>query len=737
MTAPIATTPAQYDLVLVGGGHSHALTLRMLAMKALPNVRLTLISPDSLSAYSGMLPGLVAGHYQLDETHIDLHRLCLASGCRFIRASVSGIDRQLRQLQLDDGSRVSYDWLSLDVGALPDLQPVQQARQRAEQMKIVPVKPVAGFYRRWQQLLGELDHHPQPRLAVVGGGAGGTEMALALACALKKQTGQPGNVSLLTAGELLASQPTAVRRRMRRRLARLQVNLHEHCRVDSDEHGQLRANQHPLAADFLLWCTGVRALPWLVESGLECDQRGFVRVRETLQSRNDPRIFAAGDCAAFPHPLPKAGVYAVRQANTLAANLRAAITGQPLRRYRPQRRFLSLLSAGGRDAVGSRGGPFDLAGRWVWHWKDRIDRAFMDKFANGLPTMTMPAMTAPEQAMHCAGCGAKVGSQALSEALADLQPVINAGIEAGVAQADDAAIIQWPAGRKLVQSLDYFPAFIDQPYLFGRIAVLHSLSDLYAMNATPHSALANVCLPWLHPRLQQRDLQRLMAGALRELNDAGCTLVGGHTIEGPQLAAGFTVNGSAAPDKLWHKGGARPGDVLIMTKSLGTGIQLASLMHGKARGPWLDDTLDSMLQSNRLAWQALQDQPVQACTDITGFGLLGHLLELCQQSAVDAELLLDRLPLLPGTDRLLDAGVVSTLFESNRQVLAACRGRLDDNDPQWLAACDPQTSGGLLVAMAPQEADAVLKTLKKQGVRAAIIGQVIVKEGKDSAIMLT
>lgn len=713
--------PAHRDLVLAGGGHGHALALRMLAMKPVPGLRLTLVSPDSLTAYSGMLPGLVAGHYRLDETHIDLRRLSLATGARFIRARVTGLEPGRRRLTLDDGSDLDYDLLSLDVGATPDLGTVPGAAEYA-----IPVKPVSAFHERWEALAERLRRGgPAPRVTVVGGGAGGTEMAMAVARTLG------GGLRLITAGALLAGYPAAVRRRMARRLPPLGVTLHEYQRVRRAHADRLEMEDgRELPHDFLLWCTGAAAQPWLAASGLSCDERGFLRVDQTLRSVDDPAVFAAGDCAAFPTPLPKAGVYAVRQATTLAANLAAAAQGRPLQPYRPQRRFLSLLSAGGRDAVASRPPWPAFAGAWVWRWKDRIDRAFMARFEEpGLPAMRPPPVD--EATLHCAGCGAKVGAEALEQALAELRPHRREGIEAGLEQADDAAVIRWPVGRRLVQSLDYFPAFIDEPYLFGRIAVLHSLSDLFAMNAEPHSALATVCLPRHHPRLQGRDLRRLMAGAVRELNAAGCSLVGGHTIEGPEMAAGFTVNGSAGDGGLWHKGGARPGDCLIVTKALGTGIQLAAPMHRRGYGPWLDAALDSMLRGNDHARRALADLPPRACTDITGFGLLGHLLELCRHSDLDADLDLSALALLPGTAELLAAGVTSTLKPANDAALAFCeRPGINDDDPRLATLTDPQTSGGLLFAVAPEHCGATLKKLLAAGETVRKIGVLTVKNHK-------
>ena len=718
-------SPAEQDLVLVGGGHSHALVLRRLAMKPVPGLRVTLVSPDSLAAYSGMLPGLVAGHYDVARTHVDLRRLCQATGARYVRARVTGLTPATRGLRLSDGGTLTYDWLSLDVGATPDLTAVPGAAEHA-----VPVKPVSDFHRRWKTLLDRLESRSGPvAVTVVGGGAGGTEMVLAVARALRHRD-RPAALTLVTAGKLLPGYSEGVRRRLARRLADAGVTLREHARarrVDAD-HLQLAGGERsdPIPHDFLLWCTGVRAPAWLAESGLPCDAGGFLQVAPTLRSPADPRVFAAGDCAAFPGGLPKAGVYAVREAATLARNLAASVRGHPLKAYRPQRRFLSLLSAGGRDAVGSRGPGPTLSGGWVWRWKDHIDRAFMARFDERLPAMK-PA-PAPAADPRCAGCGAKVGAGALAEALADLHPWIREGIEAGVDQADDAAVLRWPASHRLVQSLDYFPAFIDEPGLFGRVAALHSLSDLYAMNATPHSALATVCLPRHHPRLQGRDLKRLMAGAVAELDRARCTLVGGHTIEGPEMAAGFTVNGAAPAEALWRKDGARPGDALILTKPLGTGIQLASLMQGVARGPWLDATFDTMLTSNGDARNALAGLRPHACTDVTGFGLLGHLLEVCEHSDVDAELWVDAVPLLPGTLALVERGITSTLKPANDQALARCRQDLNETDPRRAALTDPQTSGGLLFACA--DGDAALAALQRAGVNAAVIGRVTVKNHK-------
>src|SRR5690554_74450 len=690
----------------------------MLAMQPLPDTRLTLISPDSLAPYSGMLPGLIAGHYQLEDSHVDLARLCQWAGVRFIRGHVVALNSELKQLTLADGSTVDYDWLSLDVGSTPVLDEVPGARRYA-----VPVKPVAELRHRWQETLDNWPTSNGPvQVSVVGGGAGGTEMALAIAHALNRR-GLNADISLLCGSQLLQGYPAKLRRTMLRHLNEAAITLKENHRVSRVEDGLLYAtSEQPF--DLLFWCTGAVGASWLKGSGLALTDDNFIRIDACLRALEQQHIFASGDCAKIDNqPLPRAGVYAVRQADRLVKNLRRAIENKPLKPWRAQKNFLSLLAAGGRDAAGSRG-RFTVQGPWVWRWKDRIDRKFMDKFID-LPPRPTPTQSPVDTTPRCTGCGAKVASEALQQALADLQPVQHDNIIAGVAAREDASIIRWPSDRLLVQSQDFFPAFIDEPALFGRIAALHSLSDVYAMNAQPHSALATVALPFNHQRLQGRDLKRLMQAAVLELNQADCALLGGHTLEGPQMAAGFAINGSALEGELFHKSGAVSGDKLILTKALGSGVILAAMMQLKSRAAVLDDALTSMLISNAQAAKLFAAHGVKSCTDITGFGLLGHLLEMCRASDCTARLESEAVPLLHGALALAQQGICSTLKPANDAALLDCQiaARLH-NHPLLTLLTDPQTSGGLLAAVPAAQADACLQQLRASGLPAAIIGSI-------------
>lgn len=364
----------------MGGGHSHALALRSLALQSVTGVRTTLVSPARHTPYSGMLPGLVAGHYRFEESHIDLLRLCRWAGVRFVAGRVVALDPQARRLTLRDGSAIAYDVVSIDIGSQPELDAVPGARQHA-----VPVKPVAGLWQRWQAVYARLQAQPAGardyRIAVVGGGAGGVELAMAMAARL---AGRGVRVALWCAGPvILQGYNACARRAVQRALARLEVAVQVDARVARVRPGSLLlADGRGADYDELFWCTGAAAAPWVAASGLRTDASGFLQVRDTLQTVDDDRVFAAGDIAAqVAHPRPKAGVYAVRQAPVLTHNLRAALLGEPLREYRPQRSFLSLVSLGGKRATAARG-PCSATGAWVWRWKDRIDRAFMARFTD-------------------------------------------------------------------------------------------------------------------------------------------------------------------------------------------------------------------------------------------------------------------------------------------------------------------------------------------------------------------
>ena len=705
------------ELVLVGGGHAHVEVLRRFAVQPQRGVRLTLVARDVLTPYSGMLPGHLAGHYGRDECHIDLTPLARHAGARLIHTAVTGIDAERRMLRCADRPDLYYDLLSLDTGSTASLRGIEGADRHG-----ITVKPVDAFLRR----LGELERQvlrteTVHRLVVVGGGAGGVEVSLCLQHRLRSllrahdKPEERLSVTLVTAsGELLPQHAESVRRRFERVLAARGIEVHRGLRVTRIGPESMACEPYRLLpADSCVLLTDAAAPDWLVDSGLELDERGFVRVDRHLRSLSHPQVFAAGDVAAFaPWPLLKNGVYAVRQGPLLAGNLRAALLGGRLRPFRPQARTLALISTGDRRAVASWRGQA-LAGWWLWRLKDRIDRRFMRRYSE-LPPMPESA------AMRCGGCGAKTGAEVLRSVLDSLPPPA-CGETTG---RDDAAVFEVPAGRLLVQSVDHFPSFIDDPWLFGRITAAHCLNDLYAMGAEPHSALAMVTLPLASGPMQAADLRALLEGAIRTLGEAGADLRGGHTAEGTEFGFGLAVTGHAAPGSLLTRAGLLPGDRLLLTKPLGTGIVLAGHMRARCGSRELEQTLLSMQQSNRAAVELLRAHGVRACTDVSGFGLLGHLGEMLEASGTHALLESRALPALRGAQALSAAGIASTAAPANRA--AAVRFGVTDRDEHADALLfDPQTGGGLLAGVARERAEDCVRDLRAAGyAQTCIIGEV-------------
>jgi selenide, water dikinase len=341
----------------------------------MPGVRLTLIGRDVETPYSGMTPGFVAGHYSFDECHIDLAWLCASTGARLVRDEAIGIDRASRQVLLKDGPAVSYDLLSIDVGSAPNLETIPGARHWA-----TPVKPIAEFGRHWTACVERMRAWLGPlNVTVIGGGAGGVELALAIDHGLREAaTGAQVQVTLVTKDEILAGQAVTAQRRMRAIFQRRGLRLLEEAATVRIERGavQLESGQW-LQTDAVFVVTEASAAKWFATTGLPLDERGFLAVQDTLRSTGDERIFAVGDCATvLRHPRPKAGVFAVRQGPPLAENLRRALLGKAPAPFVPQSRYLSIIGTGDGRAVATRG-SWAIEGAWVWRWKDHVDRKWM------------------------------------------------------------------------------------------------------------------------------------------------------------------------------------------------------------------------------------------------------------------------------------------------------------------------------------------------------------------------
>ena len=704
--------PLTRDLVLIGGGHTHALLLRRWGMDPLPGVRLTLVDPGPLTAYSGMLPGYIAGHYDADTPQIDLVRLARFAGARLVIGRAEGLDLSAREVAVGD-RRIGFDVASLDIGVTSRMPQVEGFAAHG-----VPAKPLGRLARAWEGFrAGEGRAH----VAVIGGGIAGAELAMAAAHGLRHRGAR---VTVIERDRLLPEASDGARRLVRNRMSELGITV-----IEGAEAARIEADRvclddgREVASNFTIGAAGARPQSWLAQTGLSLTD-GFVDVGPTLQS-SAARVFAAGDCAHMTHdPRPKAGVYAVRQAPVLFDNLRAALSGGTMRDYRPQGDYLKLVSLGGKSAMAEKWGRA-VAHPTLWAWKDRIDRKFMRKLSD-LPEMAAPKLPHPvaegvvealgDKPM-CGGCGAKVGRGALREVLAGLPARTRADVRP--LPGDDAGLILTGGARQVI-STDHLRAFVEDPQLMTRIAAIHALGDVWAMGAKPQAATVSLILPRMSAEMQRRSMAEIMAAAREVMDDAGAHILGGHSSLGSELTVGFTVTGLCENEPV-TLAGARPGAVLILTKPIGSGTILAAEMARAAPGRAVARAWETMVQGQARASEILKR--AQAMTDVTGFGLAGHLSGICEASGCGAELRVADVPLMEGALELAEAGIRSTLFADNMSgagaVIRGAGGARAD------LMFDPQTAGGLLAAVEPDRAGELLAELRAAGYPAARIGRMV------------
>jgi selenide,water dikinase len=364
---------APRHIVLVGAGHAHVEVLRQFRIRPEPSIRITLITKGPEAPYSGMIPGYVAGHYERSDINIRVDRLAEFEGCTALFAVAVGLDADGRRVLLEGGRAVAGDLISLDVGAVTDISGAPR-----DNRLLVSVKPMDEFENCWPMAEQRLKFEPGVQIAVVGAGAAGVELALAIRYRLQQMdaaTSKQARVFLLERDDrILKGFPDGVRRRLTKILSSRGIEI---------QAGFSGFNDDRAAGSFgiLVWAAGVSPAAWLVSSELAPDAHGFIAVNSHLQSISHPAFFAAGDAAGMVEtPRAKSGVMAVRQGPILAENLRHAMLGLPLKSFSPQKEWLSLISAGERYAVASRG-RWSAEGRWVWYWKNWLDRRFVDQFS--------------------------------------------------------------------------------------------------------------------------------------------------------------------------------------------------------------------------------------------------------------------------------------------------------------------------------------------------------------------
>ncbi len=687
--------------------------------KLKPAGMITLVNKESTTIYSGMFPGVLAGKYKIDKILIDLRTIASKAGVSFVMAEIEGIDLKKKKLLLVGRPEIEYSLLSLNIGTKTNLN--SRSLIRRDKDLVVPIKPFSESYK----FIVAQDIHKDDSLAkpfvIIGGGFAGIEIAFSLrkrwpkrSILLKVKSGRKINKNLL------------------RYLKDLNIEI---------------TQKNPSISYPRLICTGNKSYDWIKDSGLPIDKNGRVLTKKTLQVLNYPELFAVGDCGVIKHHFrPSSGVWAVRSAKPLAKNLELISKGLKLEEWKPQRKAIQLLDINFANkeskAFISWGGVVMGPYNFLSRLKELIDKKFISKFY--LIKKIDSEMFSGTEMIKCRGCAAKLAFIPLKSALNKLDL-----IETSTDDSINIGILK--SSKTLIQSVDGFPSLVSDPWLNGRLLAFHSCSDIWACGGSVISAQSVVKLPSLQNHLQQELLFQLLEGINSALTIQGAKLIGGHTLESRKISeepfsldieSSLMVNGIIDEKKyFWSKGGMEKGDQILISRPLGTGIIFAAFMNGQIKPHLLDLVLKEMNRSqhyivnyiNQLTNINLHSKIINACTDITGFGLLGHLSEMLESTNNDKLkknleplkiiLELDNIPVYDGVKELIDQGFESSLAPSNEIFLKNIDGdknlRFDLVSNNFFSnesfynkmlkiLIDPQTCGPLVVSCSPIHAQKLI-----------------------------
>ncbi|HRD41216.1 MAG TPA: AIR synthase-related protein [Prochlorococcaceae cyanobacterium AMR_MDS_5431] len=766
-------------LVLAGGGHSHILLLRYWAMnpRKRPSGLITLISPHSKSIYSGMLPGLIANFYTRQECEINLRRLCRLACVVFIKGEIVQINPEQRELKLirDNSLQHSIRWdvLSLDVGAggtgtglttVPKTLNGGRINQNfdcIDNTLCISIKPLETFLD-WLENVPPKNH-----VIVIGGGAAGIEVAFSLKTRWPTSSVQvqvlpfsgtyprPVFKPRINLGSIIANKLTFERlRKYNVKVSYVQVSRE----VDPTD-------------SITITCTGNRVPEWLSSSNLPTDNRGRVITNKDLTVIGYLNIFATGDCGIVAQaPRPPAGVWAVRASSTLISNINRMISNDTRDKWQSGNHALQLLGDSRNSALAVLGPFVCNYNNILWRWKSKIDMRFISLFTNLKPMISaMRSIDRPpykgkvNDSMACHGCAAKLAAVPLETALRRLhnkEKTTSQGINVNFEDAHSIVSITQDSGW--LQSIDGFPALVSDPWLNGRITTLHACSDLWACGADIRSVQVFIIIPQTSESLQEEILVNTLEGVRSVLIPTNTKLIGGHTIEAREqfrsnhrlekshftpmsesVQLALTINGQYPKNCFWPKGNLQEGDILILSRPIGTGILFAAEMVNAAKPEWIDTVLEEIQESQSKIIEILAHYSVNAATDITGFGLLGHLGEMLKVTNTRASssgssrltAVLDPLSIrtFTGVFELIKSGFTSSLAISNRltwDLLDKSLIKINSSNDISLdilleILIDPQTCGPLLIGLPNEQGNAALTDLHENGfIHASIIGYI-------------
>jgi len=719
----IEEIPITNDLVLIGGGHSHLSVLMKLSKKPLNGNRITLITNEIDTPYSGMIPGYIEGIYSWRDSHIDLYRLCLKLNVRFIHAEVERVSAHEKEIYFKDRPKIKFDVLSINTGIQSNNREIKGAAKYC-----LPVKPISKLANNF---LNKITNFKS--IAFIGGGAGSVELALAI----KKRflnINQDIKITIITGKRgLLSTFPQKTKLTSLKTLEKFKIDIIEYKRVLEVKPKQIiLSDKSMLKIDKAILSTNSMTPKWLAKSDILLTKDNYILVNKSFQT-NYKYVFASGDVIDFNNQnLKKAGVFAVRSGKPLAINIRKFILGKKLVEYKFNKNYLALIGTSKRSAIATK---YNLTfnSRFFFYLKKYIDQNFIKKFSDfkirkkftleALKTDVLnifvkhkEKITDENDIMQCKGCAAKVPLNALKQALPkDI-----------VSTSEDAVSV--PGHPELYQTVDMISSIITDPFLLGKIAANHSISDMVSVNSKITSAMMILQLPLSKTEINSRDLEQVLLGANEIFKTIDCPLIGGHTMIGKDKdpIIGFSILGQKQKKIkiMKNRRKIKTKDLLILTEKIGSGLIFAGINNYLIDSHFQIDVIKQMIKGNLNFGKISNQLNILSMTDITGFGLANHLLNLIKRDNSKTGLTIypNKIPLFEGVNECLNKDIKSSLFKSNYDI--AQKDIIYKRDKSKLdnILYDPQTVGGIAFIIPQEEKYKHFKVLKENNIKFTEIG---------------
>jgi len=719
----IEEIPITNDLVLIGGGHSHLSVLMKLSKRPINGNRITLITNEIDTPYSGMIPGYIEGIYSWRDSHIDLYRLCLKLNVRFIHAEVERVSAHEKEIYFKDRPKIKFDVLSINTGIQSNNREIKGAAKYC-----LPVKPISKLANNF---LNKITNFKS--IAFIGGGAGSVELALAI----KKRflnINQDIKITIITGKRgLLSTFPQKTKLTSLKTLEKFKIDIIEYKRVLEVKPKQIiLSDKSLLKIDKAILSTNSMTPKWLAKSDILLTKDNYILVNKSFQT-NYKYVFASGDVIDFNNQnLKKAGVFAVRSGKPLAINIKQFILGKKLVEYKFNKNYLALIGTSKRSAIATK---YNLTfnSRFFFYLKKYIDQNFIKKFSDfrirkkftldALKTDVLnifvkhkEKITDENDIMQCKGCAAKVPLNALKQALPnDI-----------VFTSEDA--VRVPGQPELYQTVDMISSIITDPFLLGKIAANHSISDMVSVNSKITSAMMILQLPLSKTEINSRDLEQVLLGANEIFKTIDCPLIGGHTMIGKDKdpIIGFSILGQKQKKIkiVKNRRKIKTKDLLILTEKIGSGLIFAGINNYLIDSHFQTDVIKQMIKGNLNFGKISNHLNILSMTDITGFGLANHLLNLIKRDNSKTGLTIypNKIPLFEGVNECLNKDIKSSLFKSNYDI--AQKDIIYKRDKSKLdnILYDPQTVGGIAFIIPQEEKYKHFKVLKENNIKFTEIG---------------